>query len=199
MQKVINPVPVFLNSSGTLLNGGRLYLGVANADPAVSPVNAFYDSDMTILAAQPIKILGGRTVNESLAPASIYVAEADYSIRVSDTNDAQIEYTPSVASESVTYQPVDGDLTAIAALGTTAFGRSLLTLADANALKTATGIPASVPASGGTFTGQVKYIGNGPYMYIANPDFAYGTVAFGPLSAGDPTSLPGQVWMYWND
>lgn len=35
------------------------------------------------------------------------------------------------------YQPVDSDLTAIAALTTTAYGRSLLTLADAAANKTA--------------------------------------------------------------
>jgi len=37
------------------------------------------------------------------------------------------------------YQPLDGDLTAIAALTTTAFGRSLLTLADGAATRTAIG------------------------------------------------------------
>ena len=38
------------------------------------------------------------------------------------------------------YQPVDSDLTAIAALTTTTFGRSLLALADAAALRTAAGL-----------------------------------------------------------
>lgn len=36
---------------------------------------------------------------------------------------------------SATYQPLDSDLTAIAALSTTAFGRGLLALADAAALR----------------------------------------------------------------
>lgn len=41
------------------------------------------------------------------------------------------------------YQPLDSDLTAIAALSTTSFGRELLALADAAASRTATGAAAS--------------------------------------------------------
>ena len=45
------------------------------------------------------------------------------------------------ASEiAAAYQPLDSDLTAIAALSTTAFGRALLTLADAAAARTALGL-----------------------------------------------------------
>ncbi len=42
----------------------------------------------------------------------------------------------SVSALSSVYQPLDSDLTAIAALSTTSFGRALLTLADAAALRT---------------------------------------------------------------
>ncbi len=45
--------------------------------------------------------------------------------------------TPAEADAA--YQPTDADLSAIAALSTTAFGRSLLALADASALRTAAG------------------------------------------------------------
>lgn len=43
---------------------------------------------------------------------------------------------------STQYQPLDSDLTAIAALSTTSYGRSLLTTADAAALATASGVTA---------------------------------------------------------
>ncbi len=45
----------------------------------------------------------------------------------------------SVSALSSVYQPLDSDLTAIAALTTTSFGRGLLTLADAAALRTSAG------------------------------------------------------------
>jgi len=61
---------------------------------------------------------------------------------------------------AATYQPLDSDLTAIAALGTTTYGRSLLTQADAAALRTTAGLgtlatqnAASVAITGGTITG----------------------------------------------
>lgn len=54
------------------------------------------------------------------------------------------------------FQPVDTDLTSIAALATTSFGRSLLTIADAAALRTAAGNDRPpqifVPVNGGTTT-----------------------------------------------
>jgi len=46
----------------------------------------------------------------------------------------------TAATAATTYQPLDSDLTSIAALTTTTFGRSLLTLADAAALRTSAGL-----------------------------------------------------------
>jgi hypothetical protein len=51
---------------------------------------------------------------------------------------AQID--TALAALPSTYQPLDSDLTAIAALSTTAFGRALLELANAGALRTAAGL-----------------------------------------------------------
>lgn len=52
-------------------------------------------------------------------------------------------------------QPLDSDLTAIAALTTTSFGRALLALADAAALRTAGGLGTAATADTGTTGGQV--------------------------------------------
>lgn len=56
-------------------------------------------------------------------------------------------------NHDATYQPLDSDLTAIAALTTTTFGRALLALADAAALRTAADVGAE--AVGGDLTGTV--------------------------------------------
>ena len=50
----------------------------------------------------------------------------------------------TTATAASTYQPLDGDLTSIAALATTSFGRGLLTLADAAALRTAAAAQANL-------------------------------------------------------
>lgn len=61
-----------------------------------------------------------------------------------DTSIATTEFVAlSVASGSGTFQPLDADLTAIAALATTATGRSLLAAADAAAIRAITGAQAS--------------------------------------------------------
>jgi hypothetical protein len=55
------------------------------------------------------------------------------------TNTTQIATTAFVTGALGGYQPLDSDLTAIAALTTTSFGRSALTVADAAALRTLAG------------------------------------------------------------
>lgn len=52
----------------------------------------------------------------------------------------QAELNAAIAALSTVYQPLDSDLTAIAALSTTAYGRALLALADAAAGRTALGL-----------------------------------------------------------
>jgi hypothetical protein len=47
---------------------------------------------------------------------------------------------PAIGMFSADYQPLDSDLSAIAALATTVFGRNLLTLADSAALRSSVGL-----------------------------------------------------------
>lgn len=71
------------------------------------------------------------------------------------TNTTQLATTAFVATG---YQPLDSDLTAIAALSTTAFGRALLALADAAALRTAAALGTAATADTGTGAANVPTI-----------------------------------------
>jgi len=74
-------------------------------------------------------------------PANVYFAEADYSFKSRDADLNLVEYIQDATETGgASYQPLDSDLTAIAALSTTSFGRALLTLADEAALQSAAGI-----------------------------------------------------------
>jgi len=82
------------------------------------------------------------------------------------------------------YQPLDGDLTAIAALTTTAFGRSLLTLADGAATRTAIGAgTSSFSGSYGDLSGVPATFTPASHTHAAS-DITSGTIATPRLASG---------------
>lgn len=190
-----NPFPLWLDKDGTLLDGGSIYVGTANADPESSPITVYYDAALTIVAAQPLRTRGGYVVNENGNPTGIYCAPDDYSIRARDFDGNQVLYKSTILVAEVAYQPLDSDLTAIAALATTAYGRALLILANQAALKAATGIPDPIPAIGGTTTGNITRSGAGVHTYHTDGTFTSGRIFKTASGAGDPTSLPGDIWL----
>lgn len=193
MTKLTNPEPLFLNARGSLLDAGMIYIGVANADPQDQPIQLYWDFARTIPAAQPLRTLGGRIINGA-TPSPVFMAETDYSTRILDADGNLLTYAPTLYPEVEAYQPLDSDLTAIAALTTTAFGRSLLTLANAGALRSATGIPDPIPAAGGTTTGNITRQGSGVHLYHVAAAYNSGRV-YGPEYTTDPTSQPGDIWL----
>lgn len=78
------------------------------------------------------------------------------------TNTTQVATTAFVATG---FQPLDSDLTAIAALSTTAFGRALLALADAAALRTAGGLGTAAVVDTGTGAANVPTITQADLRY----------------------------------
>lgn len=89
---------------------------------------------------------GGSIDLDSLTDVVISSPATGHLLRHNGTNFVNVlgtthfEVAGAVAAAAASYQPVDSDLTAIAALSTTTFGRSLLTQADAAATITTLGL-----------------------------------------------------------
>lgn len=164
MTKLTNPIPLFLDLRGALIDAGRVWVGVAGQDPEANPIPLFWDVARTIPASQPLAIMGGRIVNGAY-PGSIYFAATDYSMRTRDADGNLVDYSPGLVSGGDSFQPLDSDLSAIAALETTAYGRMLLTLANQGALRDATGIPDPLPGVGGVVSGPITRNLSGYYLH----------------------------------
>jgi len=197
VQKLTNPVPFFLDARGDLLDGGSIYVGAANQDPELHPLTVYWNAALTTPAAQPLRTLGGIIVNGAVA-GYVYFADGDYSFRVRDADGVQVTNITSAAAlagVATTYQPLSANLTTLAGTTTTAYGRGLLNLANQAALKAAVGIPAALPLSGGTVTGNIIRSGKGVHAYFADPAMTGGRIFITAVGAADPTSLPGDIWL----
>lgn len=145
MSRLVNPVPIFLDGRGALLDAGFIYIGTAGNDPEIvgNRLNLFWDKALTLPAIQPLRTLGGVIVNGHDL-GFVYFAEADFSITTKDTDSDLVAYVKSAFDlGGASYQPLDADLTAIAALATTTFGRGFLALADAAAARAYIGLGSS--------------------------------------------------------
>jgi hypothetical protein len=193
-RRIGNPLPFFTDKRGLPMDGGRLYVGEVNEDPQVSPLTLYLDEACTVPIASPLLIVGGFATNDG-NPAFFYVQEDAYSLRVRDRDMGEVYYFADAVVEEARWQPKDADLTAIAGLATTAYGRGVLTQSDAEALRDYLGMVASLPLSGGTMTGNIVREGGGPHIFHVNNSFTSGRVFLTNAGAADPTSLPGDIWL----
>ncbi len=83
------------------------------------------------------------------------------------------------------YQPLDSDLSAIAALATTAFGRALLALADAAAARAGLGLGSAAVRNIGTSGDAVPLLGGGATNWAAGASFG------GPLTTAGTLRVEG--------
>lgn len=125
----------------------------------------------------------GRTVSETKTDLSLN--------NVDNTSDANKPISTATQTALDGKQPLDSDLTAIAALSTTAYGRALLELANAAALTALSNtftdvLKGLVPASGGGTTNFLR----------ADGTFAAPPGGGGPPADGDygDISITGGVW-----
>jgi len=84
------PYPAFADADGQPLEDGYIWVGTVNLNPITNPIAAYWDSNLTISAVQPIRTSGGYPVYQG-TPARFYVA-SDYSIQVQDKN-GSVVYT----------------------------------------------------------------------------------------------------------
>jgi hypothetical protein len=97
--------PIFTDIDGQPLEDGFVWIGQANLDPQVNPINVFWDAALTIPAGQPIRTLGGYPSNSG-TPARLYV-NSDYSIRVMNKN-GSVVYSAPAATERYSAAVVNG-------------------------------------------------------------------------------------------
>tara|TARA_R110000851_G_scaffold143022_3_gene281835 strand:- start:2840 stop:6436 length:3597 start_codon:yes stop_codon:yes gene_type:complete len=81
--KVSDPYPVFYDLEGDPLEAGYIYIGEYELDPVGNPKPAYWDVALTVPAAQPVRTLAGRPVNEGSQIGVLYVS-GEYSILVQD-------------------------------------------------------------------------------------------------------------------
>jgi len=93
-QTAQNPFAVILNLAGEALEGGKVYIGVANQNPRTNPQAAYWDAALTVPATQPLDVTAGYIYNSG-SPAVAYTANA-YSIAVDTAADVQVFYKASV-------------------------------------------------------------------------------------------------------
>jgi len=84
MAQIIQPLfPFFTDSSGNALDSGFVYFGEPNQNPITNQVTMYWDDDLSIPAAQPLRTMGG-LIYRNGTPANLYT-DQDVSILVQDS------------------------------------------------------------------------------------------------------------------
>ncbi|MXO72864.1 beta strand repeat-containing protein [Alteraurantiacibacter buctensis] len=124
----------------------------------------------------------------AITPTSVAASGNVTGANLSGTNtgDQDLSSYATTAAVAAGYQPRDGDLTAIAALTTATYGRSLLTLADAAAGRTSLGLGTAAVAATGDFA-AASHVGSGGTAH-AN---AVASGAAGFMTGADKAKLDG--------
>lgn len=101
--QVVSPFHVFTNRNGVPVDAGYIYIGNVFQNAETSPITVYWDEDLTIPAAQPIRTIGGYPSRNG-SPGIIYTLESDYSITVRDRNRTLIFSSQSATSLSTLEQ-----------------------------------------------------------------------------------------------
>jgi len=183
---VQSPFEVFLDRDGTPLEGGKVYIGTVGQNPETNPINVFWDSALTIPAAQPIRTSGGYPYLSG-TPARVFVSD-DYSITVKDRNDALVfsDWSGSAFSASsllAKIKSLDGSGSGLVAEGLQStqitdlnFDPTLLGLSVREMRAYATSLnPANPPVAGyDYYLVQLLYVATGEFRVVVTPFGANG-------------------------
>jgi hypothetical protein len=82
------PFAQYNGLDGLPLESGYLYIGTENLDPITNPITVYWDSALSITAAQPIRLINGYPSNNGTAGA-IFTA-SKYSVKTKDSNGSTI-------------------------------------------------------------------------------------------------------------
>lgn len=87
------PFPVFQDRDGQPLENGFVFLGAVNLNPQTNPVTAFFDKELTIPAAQPLRTINGFISNAG-TPAQVFIDGNNFSILVQDSKGSVVYNFP---------------------------------------------------------------------------------------------------------
>jgi hypothetical protein len=91
------PFPTFSEADGQPLEAGYIWIGTANLNPITNPISVYWDVDLTLPAAQPIRTQGGYPVNSG-TPARLYV-NSNFSIQVQNSKGSVVYNAPDGAAD----------------------------------------------------------------------------------------------------
>lgn len=102
MSNKIQPTyPIFNDVDGDPLDAGFIFIGEEGKNPEVYPVHVFWDEELTLPAAQPIRTRNG-FLSQNGRPGKIYIADAGCSITVKNKRKSLI-FTDLHADLSLTF------------------------------------------------------------------------------------------------
>lgn len=188
-----NPFPLFFDRFGRPLTGGKVYIGTAGEDPETHPLTLYLDQALTVELVQPVNTIGGLMTNDG-NPVAVYIAESNYSIRVRDADNAEVEYLANAVLTDAVYQPLSSVLTTLASLSQTSFGQGLLTKSDGAAIRAYIGVVSPLPLTGGSMTGEILRNGAGAYPYMADGAYTVSRIFVTANGAPDPRTQNGDIW-----
>jgi hypothetical protein len=137
------PFSVFTGLDGEPIDGGLIYVGVANLDPVTNPVAIYYDDALTLPAPNPATVNAGYPVYAG-APSRLYTAGTAASVTVKDAQGVLVFSAPSLnAAGSVTSVAASGGTTGFAFTGGPITGAGTLTLTVSNAATARSAITAA--------------------------------------------------------
>jgi len=91
------PYPLFVNTDGSPLDAGFIFIGVENLEPTQNPVPVYWDAALTIPAAQPLRTLNGH-ISRGGSPSMAYMTGSlSYSILIQDKKGQLVYSAPSVS------------------------------------------------------------------------------------------------------
>jgi len=88
----LNPFELFVDTAGTALDAGYIWIGEPNKDPRNFPVTVYYDEDLTIPAPMPLRTTNGYVYRNG-SPTFLYI-NGNYSIMVLQKTGTLVYYVP---------------------------------------------------------------------------------------------------------
>jgi len=105
LKMIESPFPLFNDSDGSPLENGNVYVGEVNQNPEVNPISVYWDKDLSIPVAQPIRTINGY-LSQNGTPGELFAAN-NYSLTVRDKNGSFILSSPSSIIQKNVYNLAD--------------------------------------------------------------------------------------------